>query len=313
MCRRAPTVDRRSPRSVPRRLAPARTGARARSGGSRARPAARRSRSARPKGSSRWSPTRRPARFSASTSSGPRRPRSSTSSRSGVPSRPRSRRSSTRSTPTQLCPRPPWRRPSPRSARRFTSSRQPRGSRERNPEPTAGNVWPWMAAGVAVLTFVAFAPSLLNLFVDWDDPENFLANPSYRGLGWTELKWMWTTFLLGHWVPASWMTLGLDYVVWGMNPVGYHLTNVLLHSANAAVFYLLALRLLRAAMAPADPSERLAGRLGAALAALIFAVHPLRVESVAWVTERRDVLSGLFYLLTVWAYLRDAEVGSEEN
>jgi len=166
-----------------------------------------------------------------------------------------------------------------------------------------------MAAGVAVLTFVAFVPSLLNQFVDWDDPENFLANPSYRGLGWTQLKWMWTTFLLGHWVPASWMTLGLDYVVWGMNPVGYHLTNVLLHTANSVVFYLVALRLLRAAMRPARPSDLIAGRLGAALVALLFAAHPLRVESVAWVTERRDVLSGLFYLLAVWAYLRDAEVG----
>ena len=124
---------------------------------------------------------------------------------------------------------------------------------------------------------------------------------------------MWTTFLLGHWVPVSWMTLGLDYLVWGMNPVGYHLTNVLLHTANAVVFYLVALRLLRAAMPPARPGELLAGRLGAGLAALLFAVHPLRVESVAWVTERRDVLSGLFYLFAVWAYLRDAEVGGEGN
>jgi Flp pilus assembly protein TadD len=166
---------------------------------------------------------------------------------------------------------------------------------------------------VAVVTFVAFAPSLLNQFVDWDDPENFITNASYRGLGWTQLKWMWTTALLGHWVPAAWMTLGLDYLVWGMNPVGYHLTNVLLHTANAAVFYLVALRLLRAAMPPAGPGDFLAWRLGAALAALLFAVHPLRVESVAWVTERRDVLSGLFYLLAVWAYLRDAEVASEES
>jgi len=154
---------------------------------------------------------------------------------------------------------------------------------------------------------------VLNQFVDWDDPENFITNPSYRGLGWTELKWMWTTFHLGHWVPASWMTLGLDYLVWGMNPVGYHLTNVLLHTANAVMFYLVALRLLSATMPPAGPSDFLAWRLGAALAALLFAVHPLRVESVAWVTERRDVLSGLFYLLAVWTYLRDAEITGTGN
>ena len=77
------------------------------------------------------------------------------------------------------------------------------------------DVRPWIVAGVAVVTFVAFVPSLLNQFVDWDDPENFITNPSYRGLGWTQLKWMWTTFHLGHWVPASWMTLGLEYLAIG--------------------------------------------------------------------------------------------------
>src|SRR5262245_61050542 len=95
-----------------------------------------------------------------------------------------------------------------------------------------------------------------------------------------------------------------------MDPGGYHLSNVLLHAANAIVFYLIALRLLSAARRPATPSDRLAWRLGAAFAALVFAVHPLRVESVAWITERRDVLSGLFALVAVWAYLRDAEVAS---
>jgi len=174
-----------------------------------------------------------------------------------------------------------------------------------------GDVRPWIVAGVAVTTFITFAPCVLNEFVDWDDPDNFLTNPFYRGLGWTQLGWMWTTFLLGHYVPVAWMTLGLDYLAWGMNPAGYHLTNVLLHSANAAVLYLVALRLLRAATPAATKGDLPAWRLSAAFAALLFAVHPLRVESVAWVTERRDVLSGLFYLLAVWAYLRDAEVASD--
>ena len=163
-----------------------------------------------------------------------------------------------------------------------------------------------MAVGVAVTSFVAFAPSLLNQFVDWDDLENFITNPYYRGLGWTQLTWMWTTVLTGHYVPLTWMTLGLDYLVWGLNPTGYHLTNVLLHSANAVVVYLIALPLLRYAI-PAVTDDLQAWRLSAAFAALLFAVHPLRVESVAWVTERRDVLSGLFYLLAIWAYVRDAD------
>jgi tetratricopeptide (TPR) repeat protein len=106
---------------------------------------------------------------------------------------------------------------------------------------------------------------------------------------------------MGHWIPVTWLTFGLDHALWGMDPFGYHLTNVLLHAANAALFYLLALRLLRLAR-PAAGAASIG--LGALVAALFFAVHPLRVESVAWVTERRDVLSALFYLLTVLAYLR---------
>ena len=164
-----------------------------------------------------------------------------------------------------------------------------------------------------VVTFIGFTPSLQNEFLDWDDRENFTVNPFYRGIGWTQLRWMWTTVLLGHYVPVSWMTLGVDYLVWGMNPAGYHLTNVLLHSVNAAVFYLVARRLIRLAMPAAASASPLAWRLGAALAALAFAVHPLRVESVAWITERRDVLSGLFYLVAVWAYLRDSEAALDER
>ncbi len=106
---------------------------------------------------------------------------------------------------------------------------------------------------------------------------------------------------MGHWIPVTWLTFGLDHALWGMDPFGYHLTNVLLHTANAALFYLVALRLLRLG-APAARAGAI--RVGAIVAALFFALHPLRVESVAWVTERRDVLSALFYLLTVLAYLR---------
>src|SRR6266513_1469745 len=163
---------------------------------------------------------------------------------------------------------------------------------------------------IAVVTFAAFLPTLQNQFVNWDDPYNFLHNPHYRGLGWSQLRWMWTAaFYMGHWIPLTWMTLGLDYLLWGMNPFGYHLTSLVLHVANAIVFYFVAFRILGLALP--DPGDR--GRAGLALAAgfaaLLFALHPLRVESVAWATERRDVLSGLFYLLTILVYLRACERG----
>lgn len=166
-----------------------------------------------------------------------------------------------------------------------------------------------MPACVAVLTFVVFLPTLTNGFVTWDDDLNFLENPAYRGLGWAQLRWMWTTFHLGHYVPLSWMTLGFDYEVWGMNPAGYHLTNLVLHTASAVVIYFVARRLIVLAQPTAAATRPRSVSLAAAVAALFYAIHPLRVESVAWVTERRDVLSGLFYALTVLAYLRACDAG----
>src|SRR5713226_9608110 len=158
---------------------------------------------------------------------------------------------------------------------------------------------------IALVTFAAFLPTLQNQFVNWDDDTNFLGNPHYRGLGWTHLRWMWTTHM-GHYIPLTWMTLGLDYLLWGMNPVGYHLTSLLLHAANAVVFFFVVHRILTLALP--SPSERgHALAVAAGFAALVFAIHPLRVESVAWATERRDVLSGLFYLLTILMYLRACE------
>jgi len=157
---------------------------------------------------------------------------------------------------------------------------------------------------VAVAAFAVFSGALKNGFVNWDDDINLILNTNYRGLDWTRLRWMFTTFHMGHYQPLSWLTFAFDYKLWGMDPAGYHLTNILLHAANAAVFYFVALRLLRLAV-PALPEDKKWALLpSAAFAALIFAVHPLRAESVAWATERRDVLSGLFYLLTVLYYLK---------
>jgi tetratricopeptide (TPR) repeat protein len=164
----------------------------------------------------------------------------------------------------------------------------------------------WLVAAlVAELSFAAFFPALRADFVSWDDPVNFLNNPFYRGLGWSQLTWMWTV-LGGHYMPLTWMTLGLDYTLWGMTPGGYHLTNLILHTLGAVAAYFVALRVLAAAVA-SEPRALL--RLTAAVAALLFAIHPLRVESVAWVTERRDVLSGLFFLLAIACWLRALEGG----
>src|SRR5213593_4147495 len=176
--------------------------------------------------------------------------------------------------------------------------------------PSAQRWVRWLAPLlVALFTLTAFLPTLQNQFVAWDDDKNFLDNPRYRGLGWAHLRWMFTAFHQGHYIPLTWVTFGMDHRLWGMKPVGYHLTNLLLHAANAVVFFFVVRRILtRALRSPSERGHALA--VSAGFAALVFAIHPLRVESVAWVTERRDVLSGLFYLSAILVYLRACERGA---
>src|SRR5262245_25819006 len=168
---------------------------------------------------------------------------------------------------------------------------EPAGSRVRRAPR-----WPGVLVGV--VTLVTFLPAVRNDFVNWDDVENFLNNPHYRGLGWTNIRWMLTTAHLGHYIPVTWLTLGLDYVLWGMDPRGYHFTAMLLHAVNAVLLYVLAYRLLELGFTAARGLP-----LGAAAAALLFSLHPLRVESVVWITERRDLVAGLFSMLAVLSYL----------
>ena len=163
---------------------------------------------------------------------------------------------------------------------------------------------------VAILAIIPFLPALDAEFVHWDDDVNFLNNPHYRGLGTSQIAWMFTTTLQAVYAPLAWVTLGVNYAIGGMDPRGYHLGNLLLHSTGAAVFFLVARRLIVLGYRPRPGSSSpAASAVGAAVAALVFAIHPLRVESVAWVSERRDVLSGVFYLLAVLAYLRGVERG----
>ncbi len=163
-----------------------------------------------------------------------------------------------------------------------------------------------LPAGLVLATALVFVSTLDGEFLDWDDHVNFVDNVGYRGLSGAHLRWIATATLMGHYIPLTWLTLALNYVVGGMNPWGYHAVNVALHATSAVVVYLIARRLLAVAAGASDWRTP-ACCWGGAAAAALFALHPLRVESVAWITERRDVLSGLFYLLAVLAYLRAAE------
>jgi hypothetical protein len=162
---------------------------------------------------------------------------------------------------------------------------------------------------VALLTAAAFLPVLGGSFLNWDDNVNFLGNPAYRGLGPEQIRWAFTSVLFGHYIPLTRLSWSLNYTLGGMDPWGYHLVNVLLHAANAVMFYFVARRLLAAAAGAGDqPGPGEPGLLAAAaVAALVFGLHPLRVEPVAWITARADVLCASFALLTVWFHLRAVE------
>lgn len=154
---------------------------------------------------------------------------------------------------------------------------------------------------MAIASFATFLPALDNDF-NYDDDKIILRNDHFRGFAADNVHWMFTTFHMGHYQPLTWLSLAADYSLWELNPRGYHTTNVILHALSAIFAFLIARRLLsdivgaRSANAGID--------LGAAMASLLFAVHPLRVESVAWITERRDVLSSLLLLICLWMYLQ---------
>ncbi len=148
-----------------------------------------------------------------------------------------------------------------------------------------------LATGVALATALAFAAALRNEFVNFDDERYVTANTVVQqGLTAQGLRWACTTFHASNWHPLTWLSHMLDVELFGLEPAGHHATSVLLHAVGAALLFLFLAR------ATARPWTAL-------FATLVFALHPLRVESVAWVAERKDVLSGVFFfaLLLAWA------------
>lgn len=164
---------------------------------------------------------------------------------------------------------------------------------------------------VVLLTFACFAPSLSNGLLVWDDSGYISENTQIRSLSLETIGWALNTFYCNYWAPLTWISLALDYAVWGLNPTGYHLTNILIHALNAGLFFMLSRELIRITQTVCS-TERASGVFlqdknivaCALLAALFFSLHPLRVESVAWAAERKDVLFLFFGLLAVLAYLR---------
>jgi hypothetical protein len=158
----------------------------------------------------------------------------------------------------------------------------------------------------ALVTALVFWPTLSNGFVNWDDPGMVLRNPHITRFSAQNVRWMATTFHMGPYQPLTWFSLALDHTIWGLDPYGYHLTSLLWHIANALSLFVLA-RTLYSRFASESVHATTIG-LCATLAALLFAVHPLRVQPVAWVSDRLDLMAAFFGIWTVWAYVRGVPI-----
>ena len=151
----------------------------------------------------------------------------------------------------------------------------------------------WLIALLlALLTIALYWPTTGHDFINFDDPNYVTSYPHVLGgLTWGSAGWAFTTMFFGLWHPLTWISHMLDCQCFGLRPGGHHLTGLLLHAANTLLLFVVLHRMTGA-------------RWRSAIVAALFALHPLHVESVAWVSERKDVLSTFFVMLTLWAYHR---------
>lgn len=148
----------------------------------------------------------------------------------------------------------------------------------------------WDLPVILILTALLFLPSLVHSFVSWDDETHLTENPQVRSLAPENIASIFHSEVNKTYIPLTIFSFALEYKLAGLNPVIYHLDNLLLHMGVVAILYFLILRLGYSSLV-------------ASTASLIFGIHPMHVESVVWVTARKDVLYGLFYLLSLWQYV----------
>ncbi len=177
------------------------------------------------------------------------------------------------------------RRPKNRIDRKAVATVQTAVSRDR-----------WLLLGVCVslvaLTWIVFGQTVHFEFINFDDGDYVYKNPDVtHGLTLTGIAWSFTHLHAANWHPVTWISHMLDCQLYGLSPGGHHLSNVVIHAATVVLLFCIL--------------QRMTGDLWpSAFVAAVFAIHPLRVESVAWVAERKDILSGLFFMLTIAAYVR---------
>lgn len=170
-----------------------------------------------------------------------------------------------------------------------------------------------------VLVIIVYSTIGEHRFLNWDDIDYIHKNDRIKSFSIDNIIWMFSNFSMANWHPLTWLSYTFNYTIWQDNPVPYKITNIILHILNSMLVYVLTVKFLTAARKNFHTiSNSRFSLLGATdfqyagvFAAIIFAVHPLHVESVTWISERKDVLYSLFFMLTIWFYLNYKE--SNEN
>ncbi len=160
-----------------------------------------------------------------------------------------------------------------------------------------------VAAAIAVITFIVFIPSLKGEFLIWDDNLLVADNHYIQNINFEFFKWAFTDVAIASWYPVTVTSFAIDYAIWGKDPFGYHLTNTVFHSLNVMLVFFLTFRLVTLGRREKGNNGTLPF-VAALVVAILFGIHPLRVESVAWTAERKDVLYSFFYILSILSYLR---------
>lgn len=178
------------------------------------------------------------------------------------------------------------------------------GTRGRGSLSSTSRHQQWLASFALFVSCIAvFWPVTGFDFVGIDDPIHFVRNEHFRGLGTEQLRWM---FLAHHgsagYDPLAWLTFGADYELWGLDPQRFHLTSLLLYALCMVAFHRVTIRVMELGQGGRQVSRN--GLVAATCMTALFALHPLRVESVAWLSERHGVLATIFALLSVQQYLR---------
>lgn len=173
----------------------------------------------------------------------------------------------------------------------------------------SNNIVACIALLAGIICCLVYWRALSCSFVDYDDPFFVINNVYIRNLDTKMLAWAFTK-PLDFWIPLTFISLAIDYHFWALNPLGYHLTNIGLHAVNTGLVVLIADALLRDSAAQDGTHAGISWLYPGSLlfAGLFFGIHPLRVESVAWVTERKDVLNGVFTFSAALMYLRYARL-----